>query len=103
MPYRWSVYVISRSIKSNHTHKDLLKNLVLLSKLKVFHLFPILDFAINLSENAVTIKQIGKTLKITILPVFYGNIPLYMWYVAQFGTICTILKTWKTLMEECYF
>ena len=24
-----------------------------------------------------------------------------MWCVARFGTICTILKTWKTPMEEC--
>ena len=27
----------------------------------------------------------------------------YFWCIARFGTICTILKTWKTLMEECYF
>ena len=26
-----------------------------------------------------------------------------MWCNAQFGTICTILKTWKTPMKECYF
>ena len=26
-----------------------------------------------------------------------------MWYVARLGTICTILKTWKTPMEEFYF
>ena len=25
-----------------------------------------------------------------------------MWCVAQFATICTIWKTWKTPMEECY-
>ena len=27
----------------------------------------------------------------------------YLWCVARFGTICTILKTWKTPMEECWF
>ena len=27
----------------------------------------------------------------------------YKWCVTRFGTFCTILKTWKTLMEECYF
>ena len=26
-----------------------------------------------------------------------------MWCFVRFGTICTILKTWKTPMEECYF
>ena len=26
-----------------------------------------------------------------------------MWCVARFRTMCTILKTWKTPMEECYF
>ena len=26
-----------------------------------------------------------------------------MWCVARFSTMCTILKTWKTPMEECYF
>ena len=26
-----------------------------------------------------------------------------MWRVARLGTICTIWKTWKTSMEECYF
>ena len=26
-----------------------------------------------------------------------------MWYSARFSTICTIWKTWKILMEECYF
>ena len=26
-----------------------------------------------------------------------------LWYFARFGTICIILKTWKTLMAECYF
>ena len=25
-----------------------------------------------------------------------------LWCVAWFGTICTIWKTWKTLMQECY-
>ena len=27
----------------------------------------------------------------------------YMWCFAQFGTICTIWKTWKAPVEECYF
>ena len=27
----------------------------------------------------------------------------YLFCVARFDTICTIQKTWKTLMEECYF
>ena len=27
----------------------------------------------------------------------------YMRRFARFGTICTILKTWKSPMEECYF
>ena len=27
----------------------------------------------------------------------------YVWCVARFDAICTILKIWKTLMEECYF
>ena len=26
-----------------------------------------------------------------------------MWCFARFGTICRILKTWKTPMEECHF
>ena len=30
-------------------------------------------------------------------------VDLYMWCVARFGIICTILKMWKTPMEECYF
>ena len=28
---------------------------------------------------------------------------IHMWCFARFGAICTILKTWKTPMEECYF
>ena len=27
----------------------------------------------------------------------------HMWYFAWLGTICTILRAWKTPMEECYF
>ena len=27
----------------------------------------------------------------------------YMWHVARFGIICTILKTWKAPLEESYF
>ena len=27
----------------------------------------------------------------------------YIWCFARFGTSCTILKTWNTPMEECYF
>ena len=29
---------------------------------------------------------------------YYGK----MWCVARFGTICTILKRWKTPIEECF-
>ena len=28
---------------------------------------------------------------------------IYKWRFAPFGTICKILKTWKTPLEECYF
>ena len=28
---------------------------------------------------------------------------IYMWYVARFGTTCTILENAKTAMEECNF
>ena len=33
--------------------------------------------------------------------VTFWNKNKYMWCIARFGTICTILKTWKTPMEEC--
>ena len=31
------------------------------------------------------------------------NMQLDTWWFVQFGTICTILKKWKTPMEEQYF
>ena len=35
------------------------------------------------------------------------NIEVYsieqLWWVARFGTVCAILKMWKTPMEGCYF
>ena len=31
-----------------------------------------------------------------VLQFYHG-----MWCVARFGTICTISKSWKALMEEC--
>ena len=41
------------------------------------------------------------TLSFYFLVTTYLN---YLWSFALFGTICTILKMWKTLMEEeCYF
>ena len=33
---------------------------------------------------------------------FHCWFALHMWCVARFSTICTILKTWKTPVEECY-
>ena len=41
----------------------------------------------------------------TQCPVWDSFFPIYtiMWCFARFGIICTILKTWKTPMEECHF
>ena len=37
--------------------------------------------------------------KVTQLVIFQT----FLEHFSRFGTICTIYKTWKTPMEECYF
>ena len=34
---------------------------------------------------------------------FFHETHRHMWRFVGFGSICAILKTWKTPMEECYF
>ena len=51
-------------------------------------------------------EEIFQKLKRRILSLFGWQIIgliIHMWCSARFSTICTIWKTWKIPMEECYF
>ena len=41
----------------------------------------------------------GNEMGSAIVPI----LSLKMWFFTRFGTMCTILKTWKTTKEESYF
>ena len=59
----------------------------------------------NFPLSALRVKKVGNITRNGLVNSFIEFLKTFqsMWCVARFGTICTILKTWKTRMEECQF
>ena len=67
-----------------------------------FQIFPFVSNSVNLCFcGSIHTKFLILSPSWKYYPPPGNRPPCHLWCVTRFGTICTILKTWKTPMKEC--